>query len=108
MRVVDLSSLVQRIGSLYEHRFSSDGERPSWPEIENVLTEGYARALEMERERSRLEREISAVVLAPERDSNVELRALSARHAELDRNVRWLRTLLADLREYGVSVADTI
>jgi hypothetical protein len=33
-----------------------------------------------------------------------ELRVLGARHAELDRNVRWLWSLLVELREYGTTV----
>ena len=99
----DLPSVVRKIGSLFERAYTPDARRPSWPEIEELLTEGYARALALEGERADIERRIATLVRDYcEEVPAVELRALGARHSELDRNVRWLRSLLTELRELDV------
>jgi hypothetical protein len=106
----DLSSVVRRIGLLFERAYAADADRPSWPEVEELLTVGYARALALEGERADIERQIGTLVRANGAGSangertKIVLRALSARHAELDRNVRWLRSLLAELHEFGSDV----
>ena len=103
----DLSSVVRRIGSLFERAYADGAERPAWAEVEEVLTEGYALALALEGRRSQIERRISRLVADPPgRDAGHELRGLSARHGELDRNVLWLRSLLAELHEYGSVLRD--
>ena len=101
----DLSSVVRRIGILFERAYAPEAERPTWPEVEELLTEGYARALQLEGERSDIERRMGELVHdRSERNLTIELRALSARHAEVDRNVRWLRSLLAELHDFGSDV----
>jgi hypothetical protein len=103
----DLSSVVRRVGSLFERAYATGAERPTWAEIEDLLTEGYAHALGLEGERAQIEKRISSLISAShERDTAIELRALSARHSEIDRNVRWLRSLLAELREYGSGIKE--
>jgi hypothetical protein len=97
--------VVRRIGVLFERAYAPDSPPPTWPEVEELLTEGYARALALEGERADIERRIGTLVGGYcEGNSTTELRALSARHAELDRNVRWLRSLLAELHEFGSDV----
>jgi hypothetical protein len=97
--------MVRRIGSLFERAYAPEAPSPSWEEVEGVLTDGYARALEMERERSELERRTSLLLAAVQNGNRTaELRALSARHSEVDRNVGWLRSLLVELRQYAASL----
>ena len=76
------------------------GERAtSLARVEDTLTTGYARALALDAERSRLERRIADVARAGGAASRDELSALlgrlSATNAELDA----LRSLLSSLRE---------
>jgi hypothetical protein len=96
--------MVQRIGAMFERAYALEAPRPSRDEIETVLMEGYACALELERERSEIERRTSLLIAGENGDHSAELRLLSARHTEVDRNVRWLRSLLVELREYGVTL----
>jgi hypothetical protein len=101
----NLSVMVQRIGSMFERAYAPEARRPNLDEIDAVLMEGYACALEMERERSQIERSTSLLVRAAgEGDQGGKLRLLSARHTELDRNIRWLRSLLVELGEYGAGL----
>jgi hypothetical protein len=96
---------VRKIGSVFERAYAPDARRPSRPEIEELLTEGYARALALEGECADIERRIAALVRDhSEQDPTRELRSLSARHGEADRNVRWLRSLLEELRELASDV----
>jgi len=96
--------MVQRIGAMFERAYALEAPRPSREEIETVLMDGYACALELERERSAIERRTSLLIAELSNGDNAgELRLLSARHTEVDRNVRWLRSLLVELREYGAS-----
>jgi hypothetical protein len=97
--------MVQRIGAMFERAYALEAPRPSPDEIETVLMAGYACALELERERSELERRTSLLVAEVGNGDHLgELRLLSARHTEVDRNVRWLRSLLVELREYGATL----
>jgi hypothetical protein len=101
----NLSVMVQRIGSMFERAYVPEAPKPSSEEIEAVLMEGYACALEMDRERSQIERRTALLITAAANGEHPgELRLLSARHTELDRNVRWLRSLLVELGEYGASL----
>jgi hypothetical protein len=101
-----LSAMVERIGSMFARAYAPDAPKPSSDEIETVLMEGYACALEMERERAQIERRTSVLLAAMGNNNHTggELRLLSARHTELDRNIRWLRSLLVELGEYGASL----
>lgn len=97
--------MVQRIGAMFERAYALEGPRPSRQEIETVLMEGYACALDLERERSEIERRTSLLIAEMGNgDRAGELRLLSARHTEVDRNVRWIRSLLAELRDYHASL----
>jgi hypothetical protein len=97
----DLSSIVRRVGAMFERAYAIDATRPTSKEVETILRDGYACALELERERSQIERKTAMLIAAAaDSDQLTELRLLGARHAELDRNIRWLRSLLLELREY--------
>jgi hypothetical protein len=101
----DLSAMVQQIGAMFERAYALEATRPSREEIETVLMDGYACALELERERSEIERQTSLLIAEVANGGHAgELRLLSARHIEVDRNVRWLRSLLVELRDYRASL----
>ena len=77
-------------------------------QIERTLTDGYAHALELETERSRLERQIAHVTQAIERGDTAEnARELAALARRLDGNagaLARLRAVLADLRRHASSI----
>jgi hypothetical protein len=63
--------------------------------LEDTLTTGYARALELERERGRLERRLGEV--AAEGDGE-QAQAIAERVTTTDEHLSGLRALLSDLR----------
>jgi hypothetical protein len=76
---------------------------PSLARMEETLTEGYARALALEAERSRLERRLGEVARegAGEDPSDFaeQVRTLASRATHADGELRRLRSLLGSLRE---------
>jgi hypothetical protein len=78
---VAFAAIVKRIGALFARNYAGGG-RPEWPEIESLLTDGYALALGLEAERARR-------------------RALGAGHSIIDRDIRWLRSILDELHVQG-------
>lgn len=80
-----------------EELLSADA--PTLTRMEDTLTQGYARALELEAERWRIERRLTEVARAGETDVGEELRSLGSRLTRADGELTQLRTLLATLRE---------
>lgn len=74
-------------------------------QIERTLTDGYAHALELEAERSRLERQIAEVTHGIEKgDTARNARELALLARELDGNagaLSKLRSVLAELRRHA-------
>ena len=68
-------------------------------EIEYVLTEGYAYALNLELRPQRIEKRIVALVTSGETDSD-ELRKLAREKLDTDRELAALRETLSQLQEY--------
>ncbi|HEX4718191.1 MAG TPA: hypothetical protein VH300_06660 [Thermoleophilaceae bacterium] len=68
-------------------------------EIEYVLTEGYAYALNLELRPQRIEKRIVALVTAGETDGR-ELRMLAREKLDTDRELSTLRQTLARLQEH--------
>jgi hypothetical protein len=92
-------TILEEISSLLAQAESGRGEAPL-AAIEDRLTDGYARVLQLEAERWRLERRIGDLTLgrgetAPDAD---ELTRLTRRAARADRELSRLRGLLASLR----------
>ena len=58
--MADLAPLLERITGLLKNR-SADPGKPLVTEMEDTLTDGYARALQLEGERLRLERRIATL-----------------------------------------------
>jgi hypothetical protein len=71
------AAIVKRIGALFARGHAS-GERPEWLEIEALLTDGYALALELESERARR-------------------RSAGAGFSVIERDIHWLRSILDEL-----------
>ena len=92
----DLSSLLERIQALVDGRDDVVPER-RLERMEHTLTDGYARALELEAESGRLGREIASAAGA-DGGSAEELRALARRLAQNEADLRNLRRELAALR----------
>jgi hypothetical protein len=75
--------------------------------LEDILTEGYARALALEAERWRLERrigELGADVEPGADQAGAEIATLAARLSQASGRLTGLRALLADLRERADAV----
>jgi hypothetical protein len=66
-------------------------------QLEDTLTTGYARALELEAERGRLERRLGEAAATGDGD---EARELAARVTKADEHLTRLRALLGILREH--------
>jgi hypothetical protein len=81
---------------------SSGDEAPTLAHIENALTSGYARAMALDAERSRLQQRIAdvAVELADDDDAlpSPELRRLAQELKATSRTLGRLRALLDSLR----------
>jgi hypothetical protein len=93
------ATIVEEIASLLAEP-EPGTTRPSLASIEYTLTSGYARALELEAERWRLDRRIGEVTsqLAASDGDAEELAALTARATSADVELRHLRGLLETLR----------
>jgi hypothetical protein len=94
----DVGHLSERIRRLLDAR-TADPERGLLTEMEHTLTDGYARALELESRVWRIETRIGT--LAAEVESPVEaeeLRGLAVRLRTTEDELARLRALLSDLR----------
>jgi len=66
-------------------------------DVEETLTEGYARALELEAERLRIERRIGEVARGDGGDPAAEIRRLGSRLTHADGELQRLRSVLQSL-----------
>ena len=91
--------IAQRIEELLAEPSSGEAA-PTLARMESTLTDGYAEALALEAERSRIERRIGEV--ASTADDRVglaeELTALASRRHSADRELTTLRSLLGRLQ----------
>src|SRR5260370_40460457 len=85
-----------------EELLSADA--PTLARMEDILTEGYARALALEAERWRLERRIGEVAREGRTDVSEELRSLGTRLTHADGELASLRSLLGSLHERATAV----
>lgn len=91
--------LLERIAALLSDR-SSDPGRPLVTEMEHTLTDGYARALELESERLRLERRIGQLAHSVDGPAAAgELRDLAGRLRDADSDLTRLRDRLGLLQK---------
>jgi chromosome segregation ATPase len=98
--MADLAPLLEHITGLLRNR-SADPGKPLVTEMEDTLTDGYARALQLEGERLRLERRIAALahkVEGPEEAD--ELKALAGRLRDIDAELDGLRSQLGALQKH--------
>ena len=96
----DLPALLERIRSQLDVRGADPG-KPLLTEMEHTLTDGYARALELEAERLRIERRIGELAHrldGPEEAK--ELRGLAMRLRAADEDLAGLRDALAALQRH--------
>jgi predicted nuclease with TOPRIM domain len=94
----ELPPLFERIRRLLDPR-SSDPGKPLLTEMEHTLTDGYARALELEGERLRIERQIGELTHQIDGLEQVgELRRLADGLRRADDELMRLRDLLAELQ----------
>ena len=102
--MADLAPLLERISRLLKNR-SADPGKPLVTEMEDTLTDGYARALQLEAERLRLERRIGELahnVDGPEEAD--ELKALAGRLRDVDVELEGLRNRLGLLQKHLAAV----
>ena len=98
--MADLAPLLERITSLLKDP-SADPGKPLVTEMEDTLTDGYARALELEGERLRLERRIGQLAHRVDGQEDAdELRALAARLRDVDGELDGLRDQLGALQRH--------
>jgi hypothetical protein len=94
---VDTTLLAARISALIDDSASVSSES-LLAEMEHTLTDGYARVLELEGERWRIERRISDLAREIETNETGELRLLAQRLLTADDEAGRLRGLLERLR----------
>jgi hypothetical protein len=102
--MADLAPLLERVSRLLKNR-SADPGKPLVTEMEDTLTDGYARALQLEAERLRLERrigELARSVDGPEEAD--ELKALAGRLRDVDVELEALRERLGLLQKHLAAV----
>ena len=73
-------------------------ERPPRADVEDTLTSGYAYALDLERQRLRLERSLRALVRSEARPDRKEVSDLAGRLTHADEELAGVRAMLATLR----------
>jgi hypothetical protein len=104
--VLDLTGLLEQIDAVLEETSPSDD--PDVDRIEHTLTDGYARALQIEGERWRLERKIGEVARmiagGDAADRAEELSELAQRLASANGDLRTLRSRLLELRQHADAV----
>jgi hypothetical protein len=94
----ELAPLLARIRLMLDPR-DPDPAEPLLTEMEHTLTDGYARALELEAERLRLERRIGELAHQIDGPEQVgELRALAEKVRAADDELASLRDLLGALQ----------
>ena len=102
----DLSPLLAEIEGMLSQ--PPVGGAAALARVEETLTDGYARALEIEAERWRLERRIAAVARSVSEGvvdgAAEELAQLSTRLAVVDEDLIRLRAVLASLRRHADAV----
>ena len=102
---MDHDDLLSQIHTLIA---TPNGDAAALAQMEDTLTVGYARALALEAERWRLERQIGEVAsrLAYDGDTGAadDLAALARRMSDTDVEVVRLRTALASLRDRASEV----
>ena len=98
--MADLAPLLERITGLLKNR-SADPGKPLVTEMENTLTDGYARALQLEGERLRLERRIGQLAHSVDGPQEAdELKALAGRLRDIDGDIDGLRGQLGALQKH--------
>ena len=78
-------------------------ELPPRADVEDTLTSGYAYALDLERRRLRLERNLRTLVRSEPRPQPTEVTRLTGRLAAADEELEGVRALLASLRAQVLS-----
>ena len=76
----------------------ADAELPPRADVEDTLTSGYAYALDLERERLRIERSLRALLRSDGRPNRNEVSELTVRLAAADQELAGVRAMLASLR----------
>jgi hypothetical protein len=101
LRMNDAAPLIEEITELLASPRRGSGA-PPLEVLEDTLTTGYARALELDAERTRIERRIGEVVahiqVEQSRASTTEIAGLAARLSDADADLTRLRALLEKLR----------
>src|SRR5262245_1967781 len=98
--MADLAPLLERITGLLKNR-SADPGKPLVTEMEDTLTDGYARALQLEGERMRIERRIGELAHSVDSAAQAdELKALAAHLRDTDAEIDGLRGQLGALQKH--------
>ena len=102
--MADLAPLLERISRLLKNR-SADPGKPLVTEMEDTLTDGYARALQLESERLRLERRIGELAHSFDGPEDAdELKSLAGRLRDVDAELDGLRSQLVALQKHLAQV----
>ena len=77
-------------------------ELPPRADVEDTLTSGYAYALDLERRRLRIERDLRAALRSEARPDRNQVQQLTVQLADADQELAGVRALLASLRAHAL------
>ena len=103
----DLPNLLNRIQALVDGREVGAPER-LLERMEHTLTDGYARALALEGEQRRVEREIGSAATGSRRGGSDPLASLAEKLAAIEGDLQRLRARLRPLRLQTEALASTL
>ena len=95
----DLASAIERVSRLHDETCAASPDTPLLDQIEDALSTGYVQALQGDAWSLELEQRLQAIIDDPGHPvRGREVRALSAEHGALQRELIALRRALAGLR----------
>ena len=98
----DLPTLYARIGALLDRSHAEASSPALWPEVEDVLSDGYAHVLTLDSSRLRHRRGAEDLAAEPGSGERAgEIRALLQLATSNGEELRRLRSLLASLRMHA-------
>jgi hypothetical protein len=106
---IDVGGVLQRIGAMLARGRAPGAEPLTWPEVERLLTEGYAITLALDGERLRIDRRISKLgsVGDPKLAARM-LPRLNLRRGAVERDIRRLRDSLDELSELATQLQSSV
>jgi hypothetical protein len=103
----EFASLHARIDRVLEHAREAPADGTVLQELNDVLCEGYAEALQAEAKLMRLEERLAERIAAPRTDRTDDVQVLAGEHRSSEQEVARLRARLAAAHQRFVALGGT-